>query len=130
MSRYLILLILNLPFILAAIFSAFVNYKMGRLPRRKLFSQVIFWLIILAGLASAEPIYEWLFSHDLTQTEPLSLFDVVQITAIVIVIYGHSRLRSRVDALEERLKTFNTEVSIQLAVKRSASPVAGKGNLE
>lgn len=118
MSRYLILVILNLPFVLAAIFSAYVNYRMGRLPRRKLVSQVIFWLLVLAGLSTAEPIYQWLFSHDLTQTEPLSLFDVVQITAIIIVIYGLSRLRLRVDALEEKLKLFNTEVSIELSRKQ------------
>lgn len=117
MSRYLILLILNLPLILTAIFGAFVSYKLRRLSLRRFLSILLFWLVILIGLAASESIYEWLFSRDLTRTEPLSLFDVVQITMIIGLLYVVGRSRVRLDALEDKVGRMNSEVSIELSGK-------------
>lgn len=115
MSRYLLLLILNTPFVIAGILSAFVSYKLGRSSRRSMFGRIVFWLAIFIGLMMAQPIYEYLFSNNLTQTEPLSLFDVVQITAAVFVFYVASRARSKVDALERRINELHQELSILLS---------------
>lgn len=117
MSRYLILLILNLPLILTAIFGAFVSYKLRRLSLRRFLSVLLFWLIILVGLAASESIYQWLFSRDLTRTEPLSLFDVVQITMIIGLLYVVGRSRVRLDVLEDKVGRMNSEVSIELSGK-------------
>lgn len=118
MSRYLILLLLNLPFILLSILSAVTRFKLNRLSKKRLFIQVIFWLLILVGLASAEFIYNWLFQHNLTQTEPLSLFDVIQITAIVIVFYVANRSHVKVESLEKRVQDLHQELSIILSEKK------------
>lgn len=115
MSRYLILLLINLPLISVAMFRAFVSFKLGRVSRRRFFVEIVFWTIVLVGLASAEPIYQWLFTKELTQTEPLSLFDVVQITAIIGLISLVLRNRQRIEQLEEKLKKLNTEVSIKIS---------------
>ncbi len=115
MSRYLILFLLNLPFVLAALLSALTQYKLGKIRRRAFFVQVGIWVIVLAGLLLAEPFYEWLFTHNLTATEPLSLFDVVQITAIVIVFYLANRTRLRADRLEQRVNALHQELSIRLS---------------
>jgi hypothetical protein len=118
MSRYLLLLILTLPFILASILSAITKYKLGRSTKKRLITQVILWLIVFIGLASAESIYNWLFQHKLTQTEPLSLFDVIQITAIVMVFYIANRSRSKIDVLEKRINDLHQELSIRLSTKK------------
>lgn len=118
MSRYLILFLLNLPFILLAIISAITRYKLNRSTKKRLIIQIIIWLLILIGLASAEAIYSWLFQHKLTQTEPLSLFDVIQITAIVIVFYIANRSRTRLETLEKRLQDLHQELSIKLSDKK------------
>jgi len=115
MSRYLLLLLLNLPFILAAIISQFTQYKLGRSTKRRLQVQMALWILILAGLATAEPLYNWLFASGFTQTESLSLFDVVQITAIVIVFYIANRSRQKVDVLEHRINDLHQEISIKLS---------------
>jgi len=115
MSRYLLLLLLNLPFILAAILSAVTHYKLGRSTRRRLVLQLAVWLAVLIGLALAEPIYTWLFTNELTATEPLSLFDVVQITAVVITFYIANRTRLKTQALERRLQDLHQELSIRLS---------------
>jgi hypothetical protein len=115
MSRYLLLFLLNLPFILAALLSQITQYKLGRSTKKRFQVQMLLWFLILIGLATAQPIYIWLFSNGLTQTESLSLFDVVQITAIVITFYIANRSRLKVEVLEHRLKDLHQELSIQLA---------------
>ncbi len=117
MSRYLQLLQLNLTFILAAIVSNVTQYKLKKISRQRLLIQLIMWVIILAGLASAGSIYDWLFANGLTQTDSLSLFDVVQITAIVVLFYIVNRARLKLEVIERRLNDLHQEISIRLSQK-------------
>jgi hypothetical protein len=117
MSRYLLLFLLNLPFIFMAILSAVTKYKLRRSTRQKMVISVSLWLVVAIGLALAQPIYTWLFSHNMTKTEPLSLFDVVQITAIVIVFYIANRTRAKAEMLEKRVQDLQQELSIKLSLK-------------
>ena len=117
MSRYLLLFLLNIPFIVAAMLSALTQFKLHRISKRRFMTTITIWLVILIGLASAQQIYEWLFSHKLTDTEPLSLFDVIQITGIVIVFYIANRTRAKVEALEKRVQDLHQELSIRLSIK-------------
>lgn len=119
MSRYLILLILTTPFIIAAVVNALVSFKLGKISRRRFIFQCVLWSLVFVTLASLKPIYEFLFSNNLTNTEPLSLFDVVQITALVIVFYMANRARAKLDAFERRLQDLHQELSIKLASDKS-----------
>jgi hypothetical protein len=119
MSRYFLLFLLNIPFVIAAILSVIVSYKMKKTTKRRLISQLMLWLIVLAGLIGAEPLYEWLFTHNLTVSEPLSIFDVIQITAIVIVFYIANRSAAKVVALEKRVQDLHQEMSIRLSKNNS-----------
>jgi len=115
MSRYLLLFLLNLPFILAAILSQITQYKLGKSTKRHLAIQILIWLIILIGLAFAYNLYSWLFTKGLTQTESLSLFDVVQITAIVFLFYMVNRARLKIETTEQTLRDLHQELSIILS---------------
>lgn len=115
MSRYLILLLLNTPLVLASLFTALVDYKMGKYTRQKLIGQTVIWLIILTGLAAAQPVYQFLFSNKLTTTEPLSLFDVIQITGIISVLFIANRARIKLESLERRTQDLHQELSILLS---------------
>jgi hypothetical protein len=118
MSRYILLLLLNLPFVSMAILSAITQYKLGRSTKRRMIIQTLVWIIVIVGLALAQPIYEWLSSHKLTDTEPLSLFDVIQITSIVIIFYIANRTRAKVEVLEKRVQDLHQELSIQISTKK------------
>lgn len=100
-----------------AILGAITQYKLHHSTRQKMIARVSLWLIVATGLALAQPIYDWLFSHRLTQTEPLSLFDVAQITAIVLVFYIANRTRAKVEVLEKRVQDLHQELSIRLSAK-------------
>ena len=117
MSRYLLLFLLNLPFALAGILGAVTQYKLGRTSRQRLVVQVVFWSLVIAALALAEPIYQWLFNNNLTQTEPLSLFDVVLFTGLVITFYLANRTRVHQEQLERRVRDLHQELSILLSKK-------------
>jgi hypothetical protein len=117
MSRYLLLFLLNLPFILAGILSTLTQYKMKRSSRRRFIILMILWITILAGLALAEPLYNWLFANNLTVSEPLSLFDVVQVTAIVFLFYAVNRTRAKLEVMEKRFHDLHREISIKLSKK-------------
>lgn len=118
MSRYLLLFLLTLPFILGAILSLVTQYKLGKLSRRRFAVHITLWIAVLVGIALAQPFYVWLFNNKLTDTEPLSLFDVVQITAIIIVFYIANRARIKADILERQVQDLHQELSIQLSKKK------------
>ena len=122
MSRYLLLVILNAPFILAAMLNTIVIYKMKRISARILTIRLLFWFIILVGLTLTKPIYVYLFSNKLTATEPLSLFDVVEITAIVIILFVLTRYREKLSRLELTVKEMHQELSIRLSDQKSKKP--------
>jgi hypothetical protein len=114
-SRYLILVILNTPLVFAAILNAFVSYNLKHLSFRRFVMKVGFWIAVFTGLVFAQSIYRFLYSQGLTQTEPLSLFDVIQITGVIYVFYLVNRLYVKVDVLERRIQDLHQEVSIRLS---------------
>jgi hypothetical protein len=80
--------------------------------------QVVVWLFLVVGLALAQPFYDWLVKNGLTDTEPLSLFDVVQITALVVIFYLANRTRAKVEVLEKRVQDLHQELSIRLSARK------------
>lgn len=119
MSRYLILVALNLPLIAAGFLGALVAFKMGRIGTRRFVMRTVLWLGILLGLVFAEPAYRFLFSNNLTSTEPLSLFDVMQITGIVFMLFMVSQAYARIDMLDRKLSDMHRELSIRFSEEKS-----------
>jgi hypothetical protein len=115
MSRYLLLLLVNIPFILAGILTAITQYKLGNSSKGRLLLQIGFWILLFICLALTQSIYETLFANGLTQTESLSLFDVVQITLIVTLLYIVNRLRLKVEAIDKRSRDLHQELSIKFS---------------
>ncbi len=118
MSRYLILVLLNIPLIGIALLNTLVTYKMGHISLRRFVLKITFWIIILAGLIFIKNIYTFLFSRGLTQTEPLSLFDVVQITGVIYIFHLVNRLYVKFGLLERKVKDLHQELSIRLTTKK------------
>jgi hypothetical protein len=121
-SRYLILLLLTAPFIIAALVNALVSFKLSKISRARFTFQCILWTLVFIGLASLRPIYQFLFSNNLTHTEPLSLFDVMQITGIVIVFFIANRSRAKIELLERRVQDLHQELSIRLSADETKQP--------
>jgi hypothetical protein len=109
-SRYTILILLNIPLIIVALTNAVVTYKMKQISMRRFVLKFIFWVLVLIGLIATENIYNFLYQEGLTQTEPLSLFDVVQITGVIYIFYLVNRLYMKVEFLEKRVQDLHQEL--------------------
>lgn len=118
MSRYILLLLINLPFVALAITGIITRFKMKRISRRRASIQLTLWFVLLSGLILAEPTYHWLFANNFTDADSLSLFDVVQITAIVFLLYTINSISIRLEQTEKRLNDLHQELSIKLSSKK------------
>lgn len=87
------------------------------MTRKRFIIGLAFWIILFAGLLSVKPIYSFLFSNNLTQTEPLSLFDVTQITGIIFTLLIANKAYGKADLLEKRVNDLHQELSIRLSKK-------------
>jgi hypothetical protein len=105
------------PLVIAAITGSFISYKLGRTSRRRMVLKIIFWVFLLIGLILVQPLYRLLYDKQLTESEPLSLFDVLQITGIIYVFYTVNRLYARLDSAERRFQDLHQELSIRLSEK-------------
>jgi hypothetical protein len=106
---------LNTPLIIAGLINALASYKLQHTSRRRFLLRVFLWLVIFVGLLFIKPVYSFLFSNNLTHTEPLSLFDVMQITGIIFTLFIANKAYSKVDLLERRIQDLHQELSIQLS---------------
>lgn len=115
MSRYVLLVLFNLPMITLACIGIITRYKMNKITARRARGQIIMWLLLLFAIALSGPIYQYLFDNNFTDTNPLSLFDVVQITLIVFLLYTVNGLNIKYDIAEQRLSELHKQLSIKLS---------------
>ncbi len=112
MSKYLLLFILNVPFVFLGLLKALMAYRTKLIDWLTFSLRVIFWLIILAGLIFAEPIYNYLFNHGLTDSTPLSLPDVVLATGLMLSLSLCLSAYSKIEALEKRFSDLHEKISV------------------
>ena len=115
--RYLILVLLNLPVILLALLNIVTQYKLRKVSKQRLQHQVLLWLVVLIVLVCSFPIYNLLSGKPLLDSSELSLFDIVQTTAIILIFYVVNRQRQRIEQNEKIIRDLHQELSIKLSQK-------------
>lgn len=118
MSKYVILVLINLPLLLVGIVSAVTDYKASRtISRRKCIALVIFWLSIGVALMFAEPLYDSLIRQNLTDSPPMSLFDIALLTTVVFCLLLIVKINERLGALNQKLSRIHERLAIVEAEK-------------
>lgn len=117
MDKYTFLFLVNLPFVLFGLAKSFSSYKAGVVKRLGLSVRLIFWVIILLGLLFSQEIYEFLIRRQLTDSAPISLADVLEITGIIFSLFLILRLYSKHEQTERRFTELQQELAILLADK-------------
>lgn len=113
--RYIILLLLNLPIIFLALLNIVTQYKMHRITKARLRHQLTLWIIILVVLVSSFPLYNYLSGKPVLDSSELSLFDIVQTTAITFLLYAINHQRQQIERTERTLRDLHQELSIKLS---------------
>ena len=72
-------------------------------------------MVLLVGLIGSFPIYNLLVGRPAFDSHELSLFDIVEVTAIVFLFYILNNQRQRIDQNEKRLRDLHQELSIRLS---------------
>lgn len=111
--RYIILVILNTPIIFVALLNIITQYKLKKVSPARFRHQIFIWLTILVVLISSFPIYNIIVGKPLLDSSGLSVFDIVQTTAIIFLFYFLNAQRQRIDQTEQRLRSLHQELSIQ-----------------
>jgi len=115
--RYILLVILNLPIILLAFINIFTQYKLKYVSRNHFRHQVSIWLIITLVLVGSFPIYNLIIGNSLFESEEFSVFDILQTTAIVYLVYIINHQRQKIESAENNFRDLHQELSIKLSKK-------------
>lgn len=115
--RYAILILLNLPIVLLAILNTITQYKLAKISKTRLRSQLIMWTVIVFVICASFPAYNMITGQPVLKSNLLSWFDIVQTTAIIYLIYFFNRQRQRVENTEKTLRDLHQELSIKLSKK-------------
>ena len=115
--RYLALVLLNVPIILAALINIVTQYKLRKVSPARFRHQLIIWLILMIVLIGSFPLYNISIGHPPLDSSELSLFDILQTTAIILLFYIVNNQRQRIDQNERRLRDLHQELSIRLSQK-------------
>lgn len=113
MDKYVLLLILNIPFVLFGMLKAVMVYRTKSVDRLTFIFRMLFWILILLALIFAHEIYDYAYQHNWTDSSPLSLPDVILATGIMLCLSLCVRLYAKADALDKRLSDLHEKLSIQ-----------------
>lgn len=117
--RYIILVLLNLPIIILALVNIITQYKMEKVEPKRFRFQIIWWIAILIILIGSFPAYNLWSGHALLDSRELSLFDIVQTTAILYLIYIINDHRRKIERSERLIRDLHQEISIRLSNGKS-----------
>ena len=113
--RYFVLVLLTVPIILAALINIITQYKLRKVSVARFRHQLIIWVVIMVVLIGSFPLYNISIGHPPLDSSELSLFDILQTTAIILLFYIANNQRQRIDQNERRLRDLHQELSIRLS---------------
>jgi hypothetical protein len=115
MNKYLLLIILNVPFIVYGLIKATIYYKEGVYSVLQLVTRVTFWILALVGVLFTQQLYNFLIGHDLTNSSPLSIADVLLATFSFLSLTMIIRLYARMEKAEKKVADLNEELALRYA---------------
>ena len=120
MSKYLLLVLINAPVMLIGIVRAITRYKTkpARISKNKAVAEVLFWLAIGIGLSFVEPFYNELIRHNLTDSPPMSLFDVALLTLFVFSLLLIVETNEELTALKKTVTRIHEKLAIVDEIER------------
>jgi len=111
-TKYNLLIILSSPILMLFILRIYDNYKRKRISLRASILLGLFWLILLTGVLFNKLIFELILRSKLSDSTPLSLYDMIQIVAIIFLIYVAFRQSFKIEDLREKITKINEEIAL------------------
>ena len=115
--RYIVLVLLITPIVLLALVNIITQYKMKRASKARLKHQLVLWVVLFVVLLCSFPIYNYLSGRPILDSHELSVFDIVQTTAIILLVYIINYQRQKIEYNDTRLRQLHQKLSIRLSEK-------------
>lgn len=121
MSKYLLLGLINIPIVLIGITRAITRYKTkpARISKYKCVMEVILWLSVGVGLFFVEPLYNTLIHYNLTDSPPMSLFDIGVLTLFIFCLLLIVETNEELTLLKRTVSRLHEELVIKEADKKT-----------
>ena len=111
-TKYNLLIILSSPILMLFILRIYDNYKRKRISLRAGILLGLCWLILLIGVLFNKYVFEIILRSKLSDSTPLSLYDMIQIVAIIFLIYVAFRQSFKIEDLREKITKINEEIAL------------------
>jgi drug/metabolite transporter (DMT)-like permease len=121
MSRYVLLVLINIPLLLVGIVSALTSYNTRRISKKRCIAEVIFWFAVGVGMLFVEPLYNTLVRYNLTNSTPMSLFDMLLLTLILFCLLLIKSTNERTAYLHKKISRMHENVVITEAHRNQKS---------
>ena len=102
-----------------ALVNIVTDYKLKKISINRFRNQIFLWILILIVVIGSFPVYNILVGRPPLDSSELSLFDIVQTTIIIFLLYAINSQRQRIEQNEQRLKKLHQEISIRLSEKNN-----------
>lgn len=120
--RYIALVLLNIPIIFVAFINFFTRYKLGKISKERFRIQFFLWFILLIVLVCSFPVYNYLSGKPVLDSADLTVFDIVQTSAIISLFYVVNTQRQKIEWTERTLRDLHQELSIKLSRQDHEKP--------
>ena len=117
-SKYNILIYFCVPILVLFLLRIYDNYKRKKISKRGMSILLGFWAFAFVGIIFNKYIFNFLEKSRLIDSTPLSLYDVVQITAIIFLIYIVFRQSFKIEDLKSKITKLNQEIALKEIYKK------------
>lgn len=119
MNKYLLLVLINSPLILTGVVRAITRYKTPpKISHSKALTEVALWIAIGIALIFAQPLYNALIDHNLTDSAPMSIFDVAMLTIVLFCVLLIVETKEELTAQKRILSRLHEKLAIVEAEER------------
>ena len=113
MDKFLLLVIINIPIVLIGILGSVTNYKLSRISRKRAVIEVLLWLLVGLGLVLIQPAYNLLVQYQLTDSAPMSVFDIVLLTFVLLAALLLKSANEKISSLNRKLSQIHEHIVIK-----------------
>ena len=96
-----------------ALVNIVTDYKLKKISVNRFRNQIFLWILILIVVIGSFPVYNILVGRPPLDSSELSLFDIVQTTIIIFLLYAINSQRQRIEQNEQMVKKLHRELSIK-----------------
>lgn len=117
-NKYNLLILFSSPILILFALRIYDNYKRRRISIRAASLLGIFCGILITGIFFNKYFFDQILKSKLSDSTPLSLYDMIQIVAIIFLIYVVFRQTFKIEELKNKITKINEEIALNKNINK------------